>query len=42
VLLLPVVPFKLTVFRYGCIVANFAKGLLNQQDRQQELSQLLQ
>jgi len=26
VLLLPVMPFKLTVLRYDCIIANFAKG----------------
>jgi len=25
-LLLPVVPFKFTIFRYDCIMANFAKG----------------
>jgi len=24
--LLPVMPFKLTMFRYDCIIANFAKG----------------
>jgi len=26
VLLLPVMPFKLIIFRYDCIIANFAKG----------------
>jgi len=26
VLLLPVMPFKLTMLRYDCIVANFKKG----------------
>jgi len=26
VLLLPVMPFRLTMFRYDCIIANFAKG----------------
>jgi len=26
VLLPPVMPFKLTMFRYDCIIANFAKG----------------
>jgi len=33
-------PFKLTVFRYDCIIGNFAEDL-NQQDRQLALSQLL-
>jgi len=29
------------MFRFGCIIANFAKGFfLNQQDRQSALSQL--
>jgi len=40
VLSLPVMPFKLTVFRYDCIIGNFAEDL-NQQDRQLALSQLL-
>jgi len=26
VLLLPVMPFKLTIFRYDCVISNFAKG----------------
>jgi len=36
-------PFNLTIFRYDCITANFAKGFLflNQQDRQSAPSQLL-
>jgi len=34
VLLLPVLPFTLTLFRCDCIIANFAKDFLNQQDRQ--------
>jgi len=33
VLLLPVMPFKLTMFRYDGIIANFARLFLNQQDR---------
>jgi len=28
VLLLPVMPFKLTIFRYDCIIANFSKAFL--------------
>jgi len=42
VLLPPVMLFKLTMFGYDCIDANFAKGFLfKQQDRQEALSQLL-
>jgi len=41
VILLPVMPFKLAIFRYNCIIANFAKDFLNQQDRQWALRQLL-
>jgi len=38
----PVMPFKLTMFRYDCINANFAKVFLfKRQDRQEALSQLL-
>jgi len=33
-------PLKVTVFRYDCIIGNFAEDL-NQQDRQLALSQLL-
>jgi len=40
VLSLPVMPFKLTVFRYDCIIGNFAEDL-NQQDMYLALSQLL-
>jgi len=38
VLLLPVVPFKLRLLRYDCIVANFAKRLFLKQDKQQALT----
>jgi len=39
VLLLPVMPFKLTMFRYDCKLRK--RLFLNQQDRQKALSQLL-